>query len=547
MKKIFLLISIALFVNYNWGQNYDTITCNFNIVDTVKYVKNKSTTLTAISINTINNGITAQTDDGYKGYGQKFEAPDTVTLNGFCFYAFMYTGTADTAVVKIYNTTSTGALDSILDSARVAIPLKLNYSGDLYSDSIKVCVDLNTPLKIKGDYAITVENNTTSDMYVVRNTNGLQEDLAYTYYYWASDHTYDGWYNTFQFGSAWDFDIVIEPIISHQLTTQHILNKNRNCFGDTIQISSSMWYNDTLFTHKMYNLNYSNYADTTAFAYNWGDTINADTSHVYSYAGAYNAMAVGVTNFSGWTFTNYIAYCPLDLAAYDYVIDLGNDTSICHDSLVLTPGQYFNSYLWNTADTTALITIYADSLSVGINEISVRTELNGCLSYDTILVTANELFIDLGSDTNICLNQQLVLATQVQGDHYWSSGQLTDSVLVGPFNAPDSLLYSVEVDNNGCLGNDSIWVIIDNCVGITENQLEINVFPNPAKDWIQIITENQKNITISIYDLTGKKVLQKREISNNIKLNVNGLKPGSYVVEIKNEVLNYKQILQIIE
>jgi len=297
----------------------------------------------------------------------------------------------------------------------------------------------------------------------------------------------------------------------------------------------------------MYNPNFSSYVDTSSFVYIYGDdTITTDTSHVYAISGAYNALFTGATNFSGWTFNNYSTFCSYYATAYAFDISLGNDTIVCDDSLVLSGGQYFDNYLWNTNDTTSLLTIYSDSLTDGINEFSLITNYQGCESHDTILVTVNELNIDLGNDTTLCLNQQLVLGGNIDGDYNWNSGQLTDSILIGPFNNSDSLFYNVEVDLNGCIGSDSIVVFIDNCLGVEEHSLNISIYPNPATNYIIISEIKNEEATLTITDLNGKIILFE-DIDNNNKIDVSNLNNGSYILSVKSNRINHQQILQIIK
>lgn len=542
-----LLISLLLLTVTSSFAQFDTTRCDFEIVDTLKYTINKSNTPTAISVNTINEANTPATDDGYNAFGQLFEAPDTVNLNGFCFYGFMYSGTADSVLSRVYQTTPAGELDSLVDSMWIPVPLHANYNGDLYSDSIKICATFNTTHQLIGDYVITLTNNTTSDMYIVRNNDGQSEDLSYTYYYWDSNHSFDGWYKAFGFGTGWDFDIIIEPIVSYFLTTQHITNQNSNCLGDTLTISSTINYNDSLLRNRMYNPNYDTYISANGFIYNYGDTTKSDTSHNYSNPGAYNLLLNGVTTMSGWTFNNYNTICPYNINVLDIQIDLGADTSLCMDSINITAGQFFDGYLWNTMDTTDLLTIYADSLSDGVYQYSIRTEYNGCYSYDTIDITVGSMPVNIGNDTTLCMNQQLELATGINGDHNWSTGQLTNTITVGPFNTPDSLTYTVEVEAAGCFGADTVMVVIDNCIGIEDQQIEdyISIFPNPAKDYLTIDNSIWDNYTLQITDLTGKIILEKESNSYTNTINLGTLSNGTYLLTILKDNQKYHQKIQI--
>lgn len=546
-----LLVVVFFTIQLKYHSQYDTINCNFEIKDTIKYVTNKSNSLLAISMNNNNNSVTPATDDGYNAFGQLFEAPDTVTLDGFCFYAFMYSGSQDSVLSRVYKTNAIGEIDSLIDSSWVEVPLRANYSGDLYSDSIKICVNYDAPIKIKGDYVITLSNNSSSDMYIVRNNNGINEDLSYTYYYLASDNSYNGWYKCFSsFGSSWDFDVLIEPIVSYPLRTQHIISNSNNCLGDTIAISSSIQYKDSLFYNKMYNPNFNSYSPLYSFIYNYGDTIKQDTFHSYVNSGAYNIHMSGLVNLNGWTFNNYTSVCSYGLNILNVNVNLGEDIILCSDSINLNAGSFFESYQWSTSDTSSSITVYADSLPYGIYQYSVKTEYGGCYSYDTInLEISNTMPVNIGNDTVICVNnEQLELYTNITGQHVWNTGQFTDTIIVGPFNTPDSLTYVVEVESNGCIGSDTINIVINHCLGIDgQVNIDITTYPNPAKDIINISNNIWNNYSIFISDLNGKIIKQEKSYTFSKTIGLENISNGIYILTISNGEKNVKQKLQIIK
>lgn len=548
MKNLIILIVFILSFLPSYAQ-LDTTICEFEIIDTLKYTINKSNTPVAISINTINEGVSAQTDDGYSGFGQSFEAPDTVNLNGFCFYGFMYSGTPDSVLARVYNKNISGQLDSLIDSIWVQVPLKSGYNSNLYSDSIRICVNFNSTHKLIGDYVITLSNDTPSDMYITRNSNGSQEDLAYSYYTWTSNSIYDGWFQGYgSYGSAWDFDLIIEPIVSYFIKAQHLTTQNTNCYGDTLSVSSSLFYNDSLFYNRMYNPDFSTYSHLSSFIYLYGDTTTTDTSHVYENPGNYNAFFVGATTLNGWTFNNYNATCPYYATAWGFDINLGTDTSLCIDSINLSGGQFFDAYLWSTTDTSDILSVYADSLAPGTYQYSLRTDFQGCYSYDTIDITIGELLISLGNDTSICLNQQLELTTNTTGQHYWNTGQLTESIIVGPFNEPDSLIYIVEVEASGCFGMDTINVTIDNCLSIEQQDNDLfSIYPNPAQTEVIIGSKILNQYTITITDINGRIVYINEANNLKNKVDLSYLDNGTYVVQLSTINQNIKHFLQIIK
>ncbi len=61
-----------------------------------------------------------------------------------------------------------------------------------------------------------------------------------------------------------------------------------------------------------------------------------------------------------------------------------------------------------------------------------------------------------------------------------------------------------------------------------ENIINFNIYPNPAEDEIKIITD-EKNITVTIHNITGQKIIT----SSSKIINVSNLRRGYYVVSIE--------------
>ncbi len=60
---------------------------------------------------------------------------------------------------------------------------------------------------------------------------------------------------------------------------------------------------------------------------------------------------------------------------------------------------------------------------------------------------------------------------------------------------------------------------------------EINIFPNPTLDYLNIIYSGVNNLNkIIIFDLNGRKVLEETNLSNEIKLNLTSLFQGTYIL-----------------
>ena len=135
-------------------------------------------------------------------------------------------------------------------------------------------------------------------------------------------------------------------------------------------------------------------------------------------------------------------------------VDLGNDTSICEDQvLLLDAGNPLAMHEWTTGATSQ--SIVADTN--GIYGVTV-TNLYGCSSGDSIVLdilpTPN---VNLGNDTAVCHGESLLLDAGNEGaDHLWNTGEGSQSIIVNSQGT-----YSVIVTNTaGCSAFDTISVVV---------------------------------------------------------------------------------------
>jgi len=141
--------------------------------------------------------------------------------------------------------------------------------------------------------------------------------------------------------------------------------------------------------------------------------------------------------------------------------------------------------------------------------------------------------------------------TDVEGSEFqtandWTTGALTDLVL--PAACDNQTLIKIRwimtsdtasdgqlVLPEGISKIDDIFFTGDLINGLEEttNPQWVKVFPNPANDFINIVTETKCNVTL--FDITGK-VLMFSEVSGQLKWDVSGLETGFYLVRTENQV-----------
>ncbi|MFT7156914.1 MAG: hypothetical protein ACI8Q1_001929 [Parvicella sp.] len=548
MKKL-ILISLGLFAGMLFPMAQITTTGVYTYEDTVKYVDAKTSGYLGIPLGI--DPLNGATDDGYVQYAQRFEAPDTVTINGGCFYAVMDFDPTDTLYLMLYDTLSSGAPGAVIDSVELmALTLGSGYSGAMNNSTIELCGDFATPIKRKGSYFMGMQHQDNTDMYVARNTDGdgAAEQLNWMYYKWLSDPQYDGWYQTFSFGTGWNFDFVVRPLVVYD-AEMTVTMDTAFCLGGTLVTTTTFEMNDDLLSNKFYNPNYATYT-----GYTYADSINFDngagltndTSFAYVSGGVYNVMSTIYPDVAGWTLTAVQSTVSDMVTVTDPAVDLGIDLSGCTtDSVVLDAGAGFDTYLWSDATTEDALTVQLSGLANGANDYFVDVSINGCTATDSIVITVGDPAINLGNDTTICLNQSIDLDAGAFDSYDWSTGQTTQNVTVGPSTMAGDVIITVDVADGSCSGSDTIVITIDDCLSIYDLESALNIFPNPVQNELNIVVEGMDFATWTscVMDASGKIVIQATVFDSYHKIDVSNLESGIYFVTVgSNNTTVVKQI-----
>jgi hypothetical protein len=152
-----------------------------------------------------------------------------------------------------------------------------------------------------------------------------------------------------------------------------------------------------------------------------------------------------------------------------------------------------------------------------------------------------------------------VAVTRIDGFNMSGGGQIgrmcftiQDDIIRGV----DSI-FTFEVFNVTAIDNNEAIVDIqgvdreihwETILGIANNTQtidlsnHINIYPNPASNYLNIEAKDVQIETIEIYDLTGRRVLQDQNLINNRlnnssrQLGINNLSNGMYIVHIKTNL-----------
>jgi gliding motility-associated-like protein len=137
-------------------------------------------------------------------------------------------------------------------------------------------------------------------------------------------------------------------------------------------------------------------------------------------------------------------------------LELGNDTTLCGgDSLVLTPGEGFASYVWQDGSTGSTYTVTQPG---GLYYVQVAAE-SGCAAADQINVDFYpEIELDLGADTIVCQGESITMdAPGGMTSYTWQDGSTGTS-----YTATETGNYWVTVFNEfGCSKTDTLYLYVD--------------------------------------------------------------------------------------
>jgi hypothetical protein len=181
------------------------------------------------------------------------------------------------------------------------------------------------------------------------------------------------------------------------------------------------------------------------------------------------------------------------------------------------------------------------------------SNMSGCSNSDSILITVNPLpaapLVTANLPNPICVNSALTLtATNTGGTITWNGP--SSFTFVGntiTVSVDSSANYSANETNTstGCVSDTSNYTIIsDPCLSLNQykkDNIAITIAPNPAYDYIQVISES-KIEKITIYTSLGKRILESS--GNDKSIRVSELKAGLYtVVSIVNNQRIQKKIV----
>jgi len=155
-------------------------------------------------------------------------------------------------------------------------------------------------------------------------------------------------------------------------------------------------------------------------------------------------------------------------------------------------------------------------------------------STSTIFEITPSISVNLGQDTIIAMGQSITLdAGNVGNSYLWSTGDTTQTITING-NQGTNMIWVVVTSSSGCLASDTILIDMITNTNASLNEGNINIYPNPVNDFIEISTDNPIEI-IELMDMLGQLVMIKwaSNYQNHFVVNTESLASGIYTLHIK--------------
>jgi len=297
------------------------------------------------------------------------------------------------------------------------------------------------------------------------------------------------------------------------------------------------------------------------YTYLWNDPAPAQTTSTATALTA-GTWTVTVTSLGGCT-ASASAIITQPVAMTAWISSQTNVTCFGFDNGTATVsysgGTGSVSYLWNDP---APVQTAATASNLGPGNYSVTvTRTSGCAIANVTITEPADLILNIQTvqcDNGSCngIATQVVTGGTTPYSYQWKLGSFSYNTQTLSGMCSGSNYRAIVTDANGCPKERS-KIKIPSCgiPALSASSLEFTVFPNPAKNMISIIIDdddfigNPENIKLELINQMGQLVsVEEKEIVVGVEFNkdLSDLPPGIYLIAIttKNERVTKRLIVQ---
>jgi ELWxxDGT repeat protein len=207
----------------------------------------------------------------------------------------------------------------------------------------------------------------------------------------------------------------------------------------------------------------------------------------------------------------------------------------CSPSATIVPVTTCESYTWPVNNIT-----YTESKT----DTAWFMTTEGCDSLIILQLTIDTI------NTTVIVSNSVLSAQATNATYRWLDCDNGYSVISGEtsqtFTAPDSGHYAVEITRNGCVDTSDCYTPVHTALDELEAGKKVRVYPNPAKDFIDLNFETpQEQVEVKVMDMVGKVYsIQVLKNTSNGKIDLIGA-PGLYCIEITGS--DYTTVIKVLK
>ena len=224
-----------------------------------------------------------------------------------------------------------------------------------------------------------------------------------------------------------------------------------------------------------------------------------------------------------------------------------SSTQACSGDVVTVSASTSDSYLWSTGDTTQSIQV-SNTAAVFVT-VTNANACNGVGQSATTNITFTATPTAAGAFSTAGNIVTFTNTSTGATSYSWDFGDFTNSSATAPAHAyAANGTYTVVLTaiNGNCTSTTSFDISIE--VSLEEtNQIQFEVYPNPASEQVLVAFENNSNGILNILDATGRLVYTQtfNEVGSIfLPVNVSMLSSGSYTLQLINaEQVGVKRLL----
>jgi len=260
--------------------------------------------------------------------------------------------------------------------------------------------------------------------------------------------------------------------------------------------------------------------------------------------------STGDTTQTSWLFTDgmitiiksdSVTGCMVsDSASLTYLSVTLSDVTLCDGDSTMLDGTTPSSnatYLWNSGETSAMITVGA----AGVYGVSVMDTVLGCTVTDSMTLTINPLPTPTitGQQDTLCTYNTIDIDAGAGFTSYsWSTGGngQVETIDGSTLSLGVNVFTVTVVDANGCSNTDSVTMVVDGCATIDELEgLSMSIYPNPSQGVFNYeMSEMNDEVNIIVTDLSGKIVLDRILNSTVGTIDLSRFEDGVYILNIEH-------------